>query len=145
MKKQETMWGETASLNWLKMVFFKTKKIEGQIKGTTVPQEITGGLYYSLPMETKTLNYGLHASNAFVLFLVILKGGKGKERVYYLPIQEYFIEHPEQHEKLKSGQKKLSVHIPKKNLVTSEDEELQRLAKTTYYMDSENNLRKIVT
>ena len=61
---------------------FQNKKIEGQIKGTTVPQEITRGLYYSLPMETKTLNYGLHASNAFVLFLVILKGGKGKERVY---------------------------------------------------------------
>lgn len=102
-------------------------KIEGQIKGTKSPNIISDGTF-SFSMDVKTINYGLSSANAFVLFYVDV----AKENVYYLPIQDYFIANPAMFDKLDNNKATLNVRISKDNLVTSDDFELQEIAKSVY-------------
>lgn len=67
---------------------FTNKKIEGQIKGTQNPHKLKNENAFSFPIDVKTVNYGLESSNAYVLFYVSVED----EIVYYLPIQDYFMQ-----------------------------------------------------
>lgn len=115
-------------------------KIEGQIKGTQTPNVLRDG-NFSYSMDIKTINYGLSSSTAFVLFYVDVVN----ENVYYLPIQDYFIAHPLLFDKLENNGSKLSVHIPKDNLVSNENFELQQIAKSIYVEGPGRNLHKYTT
>lgn len=115
------------------------KKIEGQIKGTRSLQKLKGKNTISFPMEVKTINYGLGSSVAFVLFLVDVD----EERVYYLPLQDYFISDLSLFNRSESNQDKMSLHIPCDNIVSDNDFELQQIAKSIYVGGPSRNLRKI--
>lgn len=93
---------------------FINKKIEGQIKGTTIPYRLKKEEAFSFSMESKTIKYGLSSSSAFVLLYVDVN----REVVYYLPIQDYFISKPEMFHKLDTEQEKISIHIPIDNVVS---------------------------
>ena len=103
-------------------------KIEGQIKGTTKIEPLKTRNEASFSMEVRTINYALGSSCPFVLFYVDIS----KENVYYLPIQEYFIDHPELFAKLDGSQDKLNLHISLENLLNRSDERLTEIAKLTY-------------
>lgn len=114
---------------------WKNHKIEGQIKGKRTPLEILGGEYISFPLETKTINYALQSPIAFVLFVV----DTTSEIVYYQPIQEYFINHPDLLDKLSSKQKTINIRIPSNNTLPQRDKELQELA-VVIYKKQENGI-----
>lgn len=114
---------------------WKNHKIEGQIKGKQKPIEILNGKYISFPLEIKTINYALQSPIAFVLFLV----DTTNEIVYYQPIQEYVIAHPNLLSKLSSEQQTINIRIPKDQIVSKEDSDLQRLA-AMMYKPQENGL-----
>lgn len=82
---------------------YHNHKIEGQIKGTRVPKEIKDDCF-SFPFDVKTIYYGLSSSNAFVLFLVDVDN----KIVYYLPIQEYFIAHPDLFDRIEKTNQRLT-------------------------------------
>lgn len=113
------------------------KKIEGQIKGTSSPNKLIKEDCFSFSMETKTINYGLSSTVAFVLFYVDIV----KEEVYYLPIQDYFIANPSLYDKL--GQQTIALHIPCDNILNKDDFELQQTAKSVYADGPSRTLRKI--
>ena len=114
------------------------KKLEGQIKGTTNPQKLKSENCFSFSLDIKTINYGLSSSIAFVLFYVDVES----EKVYYLPIQDYFIANPVLFDQLEKNKSTMSLHIPLDNLVCDEDFELQQIAKSTYIDGPSRNLRK---
>lgn len=114
---------------------WKNHKIEGQVKGTQKPVEILNGKYISFPMDVKTINYALQSPIAFVLFVV----DTTNEIVYYQPIQQYAIENPGLLHKLSSGQQTVNIRIPKTQVVSENDDDLQRLA-TTLYKPQEDGL-----
>ena len=113
-------------------------KIEGQIKGTTCPNLLASGREFSFPLATKTITYALNANNAFVLFYVEVTN----ENVYYLPIQDYFIANKGLFDKLNVDQDTINVRIPKDNLLSSDDFELQEIARSVYVDGPSSELRK---
>lgn len=113
------------------------KKIEGQIKGTCKPVYLQKEDAISFPIEVKTVNYGLGSNVAFVLFVVDVD----KEKVFYLPLQDYFIARPNEFERLKNKEK-INLHIPIANLVDDNDFELQQIAKSVYIDGPSQKLRK---
>ena len=114
------------------------KKLEGQIKGTLNPKKLQSENCFSFALDIKTINYGLSSSIAFVLFYVDIES----EKVYYLPIQDYFIANPILFNQLKKNESTMNLHIPLDNLVCNEDFELQQIAKSTYIDGPSRNLRK---
>ena len=79
--------------------------------------------------EKKTINYALRSKDAFILFLCDLTN----EKVYYLPIQDYFINNPENYEKLEKDTEKMNIRIPVANvLLRDDDEELVKLSYASY-------------
>ncbi len=118
------------------------KKIEGQIKGTRKPEKLAGREAYSFPLEVKTINYALGSPSPFVLFLVDVD----QEIVYYLPLQDYFIAHPELFERLEENSHTVNVHIPLDNVVSDQDDDLRQIAKSVYIIDEPTGqLRKITS
>ena len=115
------------------------KKIEGQIKGTRKLQKLKNKNVFSFPLDVKTINYGLGSSVAFVIFLVDVD----EERVYYLPLQDYFISDLSLFDRSESDQDKMNLHIPCDNIVSDDDFELQQIAKSIYVDGPSINLRKI--
>ena len=115
------------------------KKIEGQIKGSLKPTYLQKKDAISFPLELKTANYGLGSSIAFVLFVVDLE----KEKVYYLPLQDYFIANPKEFDRLEKNKETINVHIPTSNVVDDDDFELQQIAKSVYIDGPSRNLRCI--
>ncbi len=130
--------GIDCSIELIENEKFINKKIEGQIKGTKSPNQLINKDCFSFPMETKTINYGLSSSAAFVLFYVDL----ANEIVYYLPIQDYFIANPSLFDKLE--QKTISLHIPCDNILNKDDFDLQQIAKSVYVDGPTRKLRKII-
>ena len=118
---------------------YVNKKIEGQIKGTRNPKRLNKEMAFTFQMGIKTINHGLSSSVAFVLFYVLVDEGI----VYYLPIQDYFIAHPELFERLENNGLKLNVHIPLDNIVSDDDFELKQIAKSVYVDGPSRQLRKI--
>jgi|GEM_PF-1220081 hypothetical protein len=106
--------------------------IQGQVKGTKKPEAyiLKPGTHFSYKLEKKYVNYALRSSCASVLFLCDLKN----DIVYYLPVQDYFIENSEKYANLLNNEtESMMLHIPISNVVTkTDDAELCRLAKSTY-------------
>ena len=117
---------------------FVNKKLEGQIKGTRNPKKLADGNSFSFSLDIKTINYGLSSSVAFVLFYVLVDEGK----VYYLPIQDYFIANPSLFERLEKNGATLNVHIPLDNVVSDNDFDLQQIAKSVYVGGPSRELHK---
>ena len=92
----------------------------------------------SFPIDVKTVNYGLGSNVAFVLFVVDVDN----EKVYYLPLQDYFIANPSEFDKLEKNKEKINVHIPTCNLVDDNDFELQQIAKSVYVDGPTRRLRR---
>lgn len=103
-------------------------KIEGQIKGTRSPTTLKDKMYITFSMETKTINYALGATAAFVLFCVDVIN----EVVYFLPVQDYFIAHQELFVKLENQQRTINVRMPVTNVLVENDDYLCEIAKCTY-------------
>lgn len=131
--------GMDCSIELIENEEFVNKKIEGQIKGTKSPNKLTNEDCFSFSMETKTINYGLSSTTAFVLFYVDVI----KEIVYYLPIQDYFIANPPLFDKLE--QKTINLHIPCDNILNEDDFDLQQIAKSVFIDGSTRELCKIRT
>lgn len=106
--------------------------IEGQVKGTKSPESylLKDGNQFSYKLEKKTINYALRSSKAFLLLLCDLNSNT----VYYLPIQEYFINNPDKYTKLENpATDSMKLRIPvEKTVCGDNDAELIALAKTTY-------------
>jgi len=115
------------------------KKIEGQIKGTRKPIYLQKENVISFPIDVKTVNYGLGSNAAFVLFIADVDN----EKVYYLPLQDYFIANPSEFDKLEKNKEKVNVHIPTCNLVDDNDFELQQIAKSVYVDGPTRRLRRV--
>ena len=113
-------------------------KLEGQIKGTKKIGTLKTCAEISFSMEVKTINYALSSSCPFVLFYVDVV----TEKIYYLPIQDYFINNPGLFKKLDGTQEKLSLHIPTDNLLNDDDSNLVEIAKNTYVDGPGINLKK---
>ena len=118
---------------------FENKKIEGQIKGTKSPKLLGQKGCFTFPLDVKTINYGLSSPIAFVLLYVTVNDKK----VYYLPLQDYFIANPELFERLSENKATLNVHIPLDNIVCEEDFDLQQIAKSVYVGGPSKALRKV--
>ncbi len=95
---------------------FHNYRIDCQIKGRSCVERIKSGSL-TLPMEAKTLNYAINAPFCFMLLLY----EEESANIYYLPIQEYFLNHPDEKEKLKT-QKTLNIHISANNTICPENE-----------------------
>lgn len=106
---------------------WRNYKIEGQIKGTKRPKVLSGG-DFTYALDIRTIEYALNSKHAFVLFYVDVV----HEDVYFLPVQDYFIDNAQLLTKLSGEQETVSVHIPKKNLLKDNDYVLQELARSTY-------------
>ena len=105
--------------------------IRGQVKGTEKPDsyKLVRKECFSYPLDRKTINYALRSKDAFLLFLCDLVNRK----VYYLPIQDFFIKNETKYETLyEKNDGRMNLHIPTLNEVTSDDSSLIQLAKSTY-------------
>ena len=106
--------------------------IQGQVKGTKTPESylLKDGKHFSYKLEKKYINYALRSSNASVLFLCDLKN----DIVYFLPIQDYFIENPDKYVNLANAEtESMMLHIPIGNIVSRiDDSKLCKLANATY-------------
>ena len=107
---------------------FRNYKIECQIKSTRAPVFISKENIISVTMETSTLNYALNSCIPFVLFLADISD----EIVYYLSVQDYFMNKCHLIQKLESDQKYLNIHIDRKMQLNKGDQFLQGLAKKKY-------------
>ena len=99
-----------------------------QIKGRSRPDYSAKKDYISIQLRVSFINYALAQAYPCVILLV----DTTTEDVFYLPIQEYFINNPLLFEKTQSTQQELRVRIPVINLLANNDEELQALAKKRY-------------
>ncbi len=118
---------------------YHNHRIDCQIKGTRSPKEISGDCF-SFPLDVKTINYGLSSGTAFVLLYVDVANAI----VYYLPIQDYFIADPSLFDKIGRNTTTLNIHIPKNNVVTIGDVDLQEIAKSIYVEGPGRRLHKYV-
>lgn len=62
--------------------------------------------------------------------------------VYYLPIQDYFIANSDEFDRLEKNKSKMTLYIPKDNIVNDEDFDLQQIAKSVYVDGPSRDLRK---
>ena len=118
---------------------FTNRKIQCQVKGTQKPEKLKRKNAFSFAFEIKTIEYALNSSSPFVLFYADVI----KKIVYYLPIQDYFIDHPEYLKNLTNNASYMNVHIPCDNILNDEDSDLQKLAKITYVNDPQKGLTRI--
>lgn len=95
--------------------------IRGQVKGTKTldSYRLKKEKCISYKLDRKTINYALRSKEAFLLFLCDLVD----EKVYYLPIQDYFIDNESEYDTLvKKDSGGMMLHIPIKNVVTRDDD-----------------------
>lgn len=119
---------------------FKNNKIECQIKGTTILEKYRKKGYISFPIDIKTLNYALNCKNAFMIVLIDVIN----EKIYYKPIQDYFIANECCFDKLKKNKDKVSIHFDEEDLLNEKNEfDLQNIAKSLYKRVQENKILKI--
>ena len=120
---------------------FTNKKIHGQVKGTyhIKNYETSDPNHFSFPLDIKTINYGLSCSGAFVLFLA----DAITSTVYYLPVQDYFIANKEEFDRLDKNKSSMTLYVPKDNVVSAEDFDLQQIAKSVYVDGPTRSLKKV--
>ncbi len=117
--------------------FFSGKKIEGQLKGRTQIEILKNGKI-KFDLDVKTINYALNNANPFVLFLVDLT----EEKVYYLAIQDYFIDNPEHFEAAEKNSYTVSLHINPNSTLTEKADELIDIAHRVYAIGQSTGLRR---
>jgi len=111
---------------------YRNHGIRGQIKGTKMVTMMKTEATISKQVDIKLIAYALGSAEPFVLFLADTL----EEKVYYLPIQDYFIANPGLYSKLDSGQSSMNVHIPLDNIVCKDDVDLQDIAKSRYILEA---------
>lgn len=99
-----------------------------QIKGRSNPSYNSTDDSVSVVLKVSTVNYALSQANPYVLLLVDVND----ESVFYLPIQEYFIDNPTLYKKLGGNQYDISLRIPRSQKVGPDDSNLQRIARYRY-------------
>ena len=117
--------------------------IKGQIKGTKIAEYylLKSGEYFSFPLEKRTINYALRSNDSFLLFFSDLKN----EIVYYLSIQDYFINNPDEYVRLEKETNSMNMWIPVVNIVRKDDDsDLVQLSKASYSFVS-GRVQKIIT
>ncbi len=87
---------------------FRNHGIACQVKGSSNLVRRNGENLFDL--EVKTVNYGLSASRAFLLVIVDLE----TEKAYYLALQDYFIAHPEEHDRLVKNKSTIRLPVPER-------------------------------
>lgn len=114
--------------------------IECQVKGRTQPYFTNEGQSVSISIKTSTINYALRRPSTFILLLVRID----PEEVYYLPVEEYFINNASERKKLKN-QSSITLRIPVGNRISQEGRELIPFAKMRYQVDSSDDIIKLTT
>ena len=107
--------------------FFLGKKIEGQLKGRTEIEFLRNGKI-KFDLDVKTINYALNNSSPFVLFLVDVK----EEKVFYLAIQDYFIDNPDRYVAAENNTYSVTLHIDPDSTLTESADELIDIAYRVY-------------
>lgn len=123
--------GRDCILEYIAEDEWQNGQLSGQVKGTTIinSYRLKTEDCFSFPLEKKTINYALHSKNAFLLLLCDLI----EEKVYYLPIQDYFIDDQSLYERLEKETDKMSLRIPTSNIVKRDDDHaLVMLTKASY-------------
>lgn len=110
--------------------YWRGHKIECQVKGTRHLDDylLKDRRTISFPLAIKTICYGLGKAHAFILLVVDVDN----EIVYYLNLQDYFINGPSLFEKLDIGNKTMSIRIPTANRLEANDDELREFARKVY-------------
>lgn len=106
---------------------YSGKKIEVQIKGTENIETLKSG-EIAFNLDVKTINYALGSHNTFLLFLVDVIN----KIVYYLPIQDYFIDNHDKFFAAENNKVSVSVHINKSLVFSENANEICELAKNVY-------------
>lgn len=119
---------------------FSGKKIDGQLKGTTNIDVLKNGMI-KYDLDVKTINYALGNANPFVLFLVDVN----EEKVFYLPLQDYFIDNPDKFEAAENNSSTVTVHIEPDTTITEKADGLLEIAKSVYVGGPSQELRKITS
>lgn len=138
-EKTGTDHGTDLELEYSENGKFTGKKIIAQIKGTKKISILQNG-QISFAFEVKTINYALNTPDPFVLLLVDVIN----DVMYYLPIQEYFLNNPALIDSFHENKSTFTVHIdPNQVLNYDNDEDLCKLTNYIYLGGSSNKLRKI--
>jgi len=103
------------------------RRIECQIKGTKKINYLKNGMI-GFDLEIHTINYALSSSIPFILLLVDVVNNI----VYYLSIQNYFIDNPDLQNRL-SNTSTVRLHLNPANVLNHNDYELQRLTHSRYF------------
>ena len=132
--------GKDCELELIEDGKYINKKIHIQVKGTKHIKnyETTDDEHFSFPLERKTIYYALSCTEPFILCLA----DAVSMTVYYLPIQDYFISKPEEFDRLEKNKSKMTLYIPKDNIVSDDDFDLQQIAKSIYVGGPSRNLCK---
>lgn len=106
-------------------------RIRAQVKGIRNPKTylVAKGTEFSYQIKKHTIEYALRSKEAFVLLLCDLMN----EKVYYLPLQDYFINNPEEYKRLRSDTDSMKLRVPVSNIVDSaHNDELVALSNNSY-------------
>lgn len=135
--------GRDCSIEYIEGDEWHNSCLRGQVKGTKTPNSylLKDGKHFSYQLDKKTINYALRSKDAFVLFFCDLV----HERVYYLPIQDYFINSPEHYDKLEKDTETMNLRIPVHNIISKNDDvELIMLSRASYVFKN-NRVSKAMT
>ena len=116
---------------------FSGKKIEGQIKGRTQIEFLKNGKI-KFDLDVKTINYALNNANPFVLFLVDVT----EEKVYYLAIQDFFIDNPERFVAAENNVYSVTLHVNPNGTLLESADELVSIANRVYAGGPSAELRR---
>lgn len=123
--------GKDVSFEYINGHEWHNRIVRGQVKGTRRIEKLKlkKDRAFRWTLEKKTINYALNSKDAFLLFVADLNNN----RVYYLPLQDFFITYPNAYDVLRKDTKTMTVHIPLENEVTREnDEQIVILTKASY-------------
>lgn len=106
-------------------------RIRAQVKGVRNPKTylVAKNTEFSYPLEKEFIEYALRSKETFILLLCDLMN----EKVYFLPLQDYFINNPGEYKRLRSSTGTMRLRVPVTNIVdNAHNEELVVLANNSY-------------
>ena len=123
--------GEDCVFEYIDEHAWHNARLRTQVKGIRNPKTylVAKDTEFSYPLGKEFIEYALRSSEAFVLLLCDLMN----EKVYYLPLQDYFINNPEEYKRLRSDTGTMKMRVPVTNIVdNAHNEELVALANNSY-------------
>ena len=123
--------GRDCTLEYIDGKEWANRSIQCQVKGSEAidSYKLKKQPCFSYNLEKRTINYALRSSSPFVLFLCDLNDNI----VYYLPVQDAFMENEDYYSRLAKDTDSMNLRIPMANIMTREsDEELVELTRATY-------------